>query len=713
MFKIFCLTLLFLLLSIGTAAQDDAFQAEILWDTWGVPHIYAENNEALFYAFGWAQMHNHGDRLLELYATSRGRGAEYFGSDALTTDIFANILGLPQLGETWYDRHTDEFQGYLDAFADGMNAYAEANPDLIGDHVRAVLPVDGIDPVRHLAFVGQIGFIGSRAFGQIANWPGDDGTAEDAASDMEEEMEQEETNGSNAWAIAPSRSASGNTLFVANPHLNWSGANTWMEAHLVSPDIEIYGATLLGFPVLAIAFNEDVSWSHTVNTHDGYDLYEVEISPLGAYTLDGEPMQAQVEFLQLPVLQEDGTLEDFRQIKAVTEHGPLVAQSDDGRALAFRIVGEGAGQTYQQWWDMGRADGMEAFLDAISTLQLTTQTVMYADREGNILHLFSGEVPIRNQGDFEFWYDNIIPGDDSSLIWDEMHPFEDLPLIINPESGWLQNANEPPWTTTFPLAIDYRDYPAYMAPEPFMTFRAQSSAGMLYRDDAITFDALREYKHSTEMVLATRIMDDLLSAAAESDDPNVQAAAEVLAAWDLRTDADSQGAVLFTVWHELYNGSVDEFFATPFDLDAEPFTTPDGLGDPEAAVMALAEAAEQVESTYGALDVPWGDVYRLRLGDYDLPANGGTGFLGEFRVVGYRAAEDGLFEAFRGDSYVALVEFSDPVRAEVLVSYGNASQPHSPHVGDQLELFSRQELRTAWLTREAVEANLATRETFP
>ena len=697
-FWILVLLVLALIIPLSVSAQDDiAGDVEILWDTWGVPHIYAENSEALFYGYGYAQMTSHANRILDLYIQSRGDAALFYGADYTRQDVFVRILNVPDLAQTWYDGQTEEFATYLDAFAAGMNAYAEAHPEAIDDDLAGALPITNLDALKHGIFASQFGFIASRAFGQIFGWP---------------PPSEEDTNGSNTWAIAPERSESGNTLLVQNPHLEWSGANTFYEAQLNSPDISIYGATLLGWPVVVIGFNDNHGWSHTVNTHDGYDLYELEISAVGQYEYDGEMLQAEVAFLSIPVLQEDGSVENISQISATTLAGPLVAQSDDGRALALRVVSIDSDRVFNQWWDMGRATNIEEFTEAISQLELATQTIMYADRDGNIMHVFNGQIPIRDQGDFNFWRE-ILPGNTSEFVWNEYHPFEDLPRVTNPESGWLQNANEAPWTTTFPLAINYEDYPAYFAPEPFMTWRAQSSASMLYDDASITYEELVEYKHSTEMELAARIMDDLLLAVSESDNEVASAAADILANWDLRTDADSQGAVLFLNWYELYRGMVEgDGLATEFDLNAEPFTTPDGLSNPEMAVTALAEAGAMVEATYGAMDVPWGDVYRLRVNDYDLPANGGSGALGEFRVVGYRAQEDGTFSSYRGDSYVGIIEFSDPIRAQVLVSYGNSSQADSPHYGDQLELFAQQELRDAWITREAVEANLEMAESL-
>ena len=109
--------------------------------------------------------------------------------------------------------------------------------------------------------------------------------------------------------------------------------------------------------------------------------------------------------------------------------------------------------------------------------------------------------------------------------------------------------------------------------------------------------------------------------------------------------------------------------------------------------------------------MPWGQVYRLRVGGRDLPANGGPGDLGIFRVVNFTEDKDGKMRATSGDSYVATIEFGPTVRARSLVSYGNASQPGSPHMGDQLDLFVNKQLKPVWLTREEVEKNLERRET--
>ena len=143
--------LLLLLMSSVVVGQDDDYGegVEILWDTWGVPHIFSPDNEGLYYGFGWAQAHNHGDLILRLYGQSRGRAAEYWGEEFLDTDIQVRTLGIPQEAQANYAGLPDEFVGFLDAFVAGINDFAEANPDHIDARWQAVLPITPIDVVAH------------------------------------------------------------------------------------------------------------------------------------------------------------------------------------------------------------------------------------------------------------------------------------------------------------------------------------------------------------------------------------------------------------------------------------------------------------------------------------------------------------------------------------------------------------------------------------
>ncbi|PHM11849.1 acylase [Nostoc sp. 'Peltigera malacea cyanobiont' DB3992] len=660
---------------------------EILWDTYGIPHIYGKDAPSAFQAFGWAQMQSHANLLLRLYGQARGKAAEYWGEEYLESDKWVLTMGVPNRANSWYRSQSPAFRSYINAFVTGINTYAKAHPDLIDEQVKIVLPVKPEDVLAHLQRVLYFTFVVNQ--GQVADITHTPSEA-----------------GSNGWAIAPKHSASGKAMLLANPHTLWSDLFLWYEAQITAPGMNASGAALVGIPVLAIAFNDRLGWTHTVNTHDGWDVYKLKLADDG-YLFDSKVRPFTTEKFLLKVKQKNGSLVEQPLLVKSSVHGAVV-QEKDGFAVALRVVGADRPGVLEQWWDMARSQNLTQFQKVLKRLQLPMFTVMYADREGHIMHLFNGLVPIRQQGDFQYW-EGLIPGDTSKTLWTKMHPYKDLPRVIDPPSGWLQNANDAPWTTTFPPAIKADDYPAYMAPRGEMSFRAQSSAKMLAEDPKISFEKMIEYKHSTKMELAERILDDLIPAAQKYGDESARRAADILAAWDRNADVDSRGAVLFSFWWE----EMDEkqIFSIPWSENS-PRTTPDGLKDPESAAKALQIAATKVEKAYGKLDVAWGEVFRVHSGNLDLPANGGPGDLGIFRVLHFAPAKDERFQAVAGDSYVAAVEFSQPVKAMALIGYGNATQPGSPHITDQLPLFTRKQLRPVWRTRAEVLANLEERKTF-
>lgn len=703
-------------------------RTEILWDTYGVPHIFARDAEELFYAYGWAQAEAHGDLLLGLYGQARGRAAEYWGGEYLNSDRWVRTMGIPARATRWYEAQAPRFRAYLDAFARGVNEYARAHPDRLADERKVVLPLTGEDVMAHVQRTVHFTFVaspwtvdatrrrwaeGGSAGAARAGVEATEATAqlgpEPGGREDRLEVARAGLGASNAWAIGPSRAADGHAMLLANPHLPWADLFTWFEVQLASPEIDAYGATLVGSPFLGIAFNDDLGWTHTVNAHDGADFYELRLVEEG-YRWGEGTREFEVEADTIRVRQRDGGLAAEPIELRASVHGPVVATRDD-RALALRMVGLDEPQLFAQYWEMARARNLEEFEAAVARLQMPTFTVMYADREGNILHLFGGRVPVRPEGDWS--WSGVVPGVGPETLWQETHRYEELPRVLNPETGWLQNANDPPWTTTFPSPLDPGAFPDYMAPREPLAPRSQRSARMLAGDGAITFEELVAYKHSTRMELADRIVDDLVAAAETRGGETARRAAAVLREWDRRAEADSRGAVLFEAFHEQIRSRrwPDGFYAEPWDPE-RPFETPGGLVDPEAAVAALEAAAREVETAHGRLDPVWGELHRLRRDGLDLLGSGGSGLLGIFRVVDYDEAEGGRHVAVGGDSFVAAVEFGDSVRARALIGYGNSSRRGSPHRTDQMRHFARGELRPVWRTRAAIEAHLERRESL-
>jgi acyl-homoserine-lactone acylase len=663
-----------------------------------VPHVFADDTINLFYAFGWAQMHAHGDLLLRLYGQARGRAAEYWGKRFLESDRWLRTMGTPERSGEWYAAQSPDFRLNLDAFAAGINAYARQHPQRLSEEFQVVLPVTTEDVLAH-----------TLRFWLFFLWAGEQGTGIVSF----EQFGIQFKGGSNAWAIAPQRSASGQTLLLANPHLFWSEF-IFFEAQLTAPEYDAYGVTPAGMPVLGIAFNDALGWTHTVNTFDGWDAYVLTPSADG-YLFEGEVRAFEYETQTLKVRQEDGTFRQDELVVRRSVHGPIVAERN-GKPIALRVVGVdrwvSAAGVLEQWWAMGRAQSLDEFEAALGRMQLPMLNVLYADRDGHVLYVFAGQTPVRSAGDWEFWA-GVVPGDTATTLWSAIHPYQDLPRVIDPPGGWVQNANEHPWTATLPFQVRPEDYPPYLAPPlDFPGFRAQRSMRMLTEDSAMTLDQLIADANATEVEFALRILDDLIAAARQGG-AVANRAAEVLAAWDRRVDGGSRGAVLFMAWVQALGettGLGPFLFATAWRAEA-PLDTPSGLADPGAAVMALELAAEQIEVAYGALDVAWGDINRLHIGAVDLPASGGPGDpAGIFRALDFFPMPDGRSVSVGGDTYIAAVEFSQPVRARVLTTYGNASQPGSPHIDDQLPLFAGNEMRPVWRTREEIAAHLEARE---
>jgi acyl-homoserine-lactone acylase len=159
------------------------------------------------------------------------------------------------------------------------------------------------------------------------------------------------------------------------------------------------------------------------------------------------------------------------------------------------------------------------------------------------------------------------------------------------------------------------------------------------------------------------------------------------------------------------DGVTNAGWRIPYDI-RQPLTTPSGLANPAAALTALDAAARELLAQKGALDAPWGSEMRLIWGGQNLPASGASGRYGDINVIDYGLLKDGVRAASFGATFVAVVDFAAPTKAKVLMSYGDASQPGSPHLGDQIPLLSAKEMRDAWRTRAEVEAHLESRDVF-
>jgi len=696
--------------TLAAPAYHPTHGSEILWDRYGVAHVYAKTVPDLFYGFGWAQARSHGNVVARLYAQSRGRAAEYYGAAEVENDRWMAVNDVPARARRWLGEQEPGFRRNLEAFAAGMNDYERAHPDAFDEASRRVFPMSALDVIAHAHRLFE--FVYAAPADIVKRLPAD------AAADVAQRSQtpaaiaaSSDDSGSNGWAIAPSRSASGHSMLLMNPHLPWApGWSTYYEIQLTAPGIDLYGATQVGLPVLRFVFSDYLGFTHTVNAPNAVTFYRIERADEG-YRFDGRVQAFQTRTGSIKVRQPDGSFTTETVPVRSTVHGPIVAERD-GAPIAMRIAGLDRSGSLDQYWRMDIAHDFAGYEAALRRMQIPTFNNMYADRDGHIQYFYMALLPRHAFGDLKFW-SGVVPGNTSKTLWNDYLSYDELPKVTDPPGGTVHNSNDPPWNAAWPETLDPAPYSSEI-PADVVSLRMARGIRMLEEHRKLSFEELIADKWSARSELADRVLPDLLEAVGRYGDSQAREAGDVLAQWDRCMNADSRGALLFMNWSDRpggISGYAAAGFARPYDL-RQPLTTPAGLADPKAAVAALNAAARDMIATYGALDVPWGSVMRFRGGSVDLPATGAPGRLGVFNAVDYAPLANGTRAANFGSSYSAIVSFDSPARARVLLSYGTSSQPGSPHASDQLPLLSAGTLRDAWRTRTLVEANLESRDRF-
>ena len=673
----------------GTVA---ATGTEILWDRYGVPHIFAPDHASLFQAYGYAQMEAHSELLVRLYAQARGRGAEFYGAQYLDSDKWVRTNGLPDTARQWAAGQTPEFGALIQAFAKGLNQWATEHAAELSPDAKAVLPLTPEDVYAHGLRVIHYDWVVSprRLEGRLARW-------------------EDDVHGSNEWAIAPARSASGKALLMSNSHLQWGDIHTYFEVQLTAPGVTSYGAVWVGFPVLRQCFTEFVGWTQTTNNPSESDLYGL-VEKDGGYVLDGQVKQFETSTETLKVKQADGTIKDEVLVVRKTVHGPVVAERR-GMKIAMRVAALDRPKMFEQFWKMGLAKNFAEWEAAMRMQQLPLFNTAYADRDGHIAYIYNATLWKHPTGDYRFWQ-GVVPGDKSELIATEIVPYDEIPKVADPPQGWVQNSNDMPWTSTYPMTLDPRKFAAGFAAPQGITQRAQRGIRILSTaPEKITFEQVKEWKLSTRVETADQFVDDIVATAKARGTPLAKRAADVLAKWDRQSEVESDGMLLFYQFMTAAGSSFEKIggFKVPTD-DARPLETPRGFKDPAKAMAVLDTVAAEVEKEYGKLNPKWGDVMRFRRGNADVPGNGAPSQLGAIRTIGVSPFKDGTVEAVQGDTFYAVIEYGTPQRAEVLLNYGNWSKKGSKHIDDQLPLASKKQMRPMWRDRKDIEANLESRK---
>lgn len=661
---------------------------------YGVPHITASNFRGVGMGLGYAMSEDYGERVLRVLLRNKGWMGRIFGADSVGGDWNA-LLAMQRVRETYHLLDADTRAVY-EGFADGVNRWIRAN--------RAALPA-WAEPVftGHDVAAGDIGQANVAAAQRLVLRRLRSDSLSSTPSGAREEPAYSE-DGSNAWALAPSRTTSGRAILLRNPHLSWT-AGYW-EAHVTVPGIlDFYGDFRIGGPFGVIAgFNRDLGWATTNNATDLDEVYALDVDPADSlrYLFDSVSQPMRAESLTVWVRGAAG-LESRTRTQWSTPLGPVVHRTP-GTIYVVRAGPAGEYRGGQQFLAMMRARSLREWKAALAMRARATSNLTYADRAGNIFTIWMASLPSIPHG---------ATGDSlftrartSNDVWTRLLPLDSLPQFLNPRGGYVHNENDPPHFGNLRAVLDTSRYPANVERGSF-DLRSQLAVQLIGGSDKLSLNDVMRRKHSYRMLLADRVKPDLLRALrADSSTPALAAVASLLRRWDNTVSPESRGSTLFETWWRLYAAAArDSAFAEPWRW-AQLATTPRGLGRPDLVRSSMLAAIDSMQARWGAVDVAWGEVHRVRRGAVDVPVGGCSGALGCFRVLGYERAPDGKLAANTGDGWVLAVEFGPTrPRAYSVLAYGQSDNPTSPHHADQAELFARGQYKPVWFTEAEIRVH--------
>jgi acyl-homoserine-lactone acylase len=703
---------------VGVPSPDTlAAQVVIRRDTFGIPHILADTEEAAAFGFGYAQAEDHAVEIARRFVRARGEEARYFGDEGLENDLAMAQFENLDATRRGLQHVSPLYRQILAAYAAGVNRYVAKHRAQLPSWIPEFSAADVLANSRASAAdaLGGPGIL--RQLRQKYERPGSDEPATRA--------EWIDAPGSNALALGPSRTTTGKPILLGNPHLSWS--SLYWEAHVRVPGaIDFYGSTLVGIPVLRAGFNDRLGFVTTNNAPDLDDVFALALDPERPdhYRFGGRSLPLGRRDVAVPVRSADGSLREERRTFWRSHVGEVIYRTPT-HAFAVKSTRLDALRYFEGFYVLSKARTLADWQAALRLNYVPTSNFTYADADGNILYQWNARVPIRRPGQ-DYRLD--VPAAGPADLWDALHPVDALPRLLNPPGGYIQNANNPPAFVSLRDPIDMTGFPAEFE-RGQLALRPQLALDLLERSDRFGVPDVIDLKYNTRMLLAERVRRAVVDAVRSSTGASAEAraGADALDAWDGRVAAASRGAVLFQRFWDGYAAAVRPPYAMPWSA-SEPAATPAGIADPTAAVEHLARAVRETREAHGSERVAWGDVHRFRAGDLDLPGDGASGTYGTFRVMRFDPLADprspdaslqaapparvaGNLGGERGmvgfgDAWVLLVDFSAPVTGWSVLAYGQTTDLRSPHSRDQLPIFAGHRLRRAWYTEAEIAANL-------
>lgn len=735
----------------SSASADDVARWEsraadvtIVRDDWGIPHIYGATDADAVFGTVYAQAEDDFKRVELNYLNAMGRLAEAEGEEEIYRDLRMKLFIQPEELMRQYQESPPWLRDLMDAFADGLNYYLHTHPEV---EPRVI---DRFEPWMALSFTeGSIGgdiervslvdleeFYGASAEEQLDRAAfrssEDTGglaerkasrsieprlTAAGASSDAEAlagTALPTEPGGSNGFAIAPSNSATDNALLLINPHTSFYFR---AELQMVSQEgLNAYGAVTWGQFFVYQGFNERAGWMHTSTGADAIDEYVESVVDRQSdlfYRVGEEERPLRSSTVTVPY--RDGPDTSERTFTVFHTHRGPIVRAEDGGWVSVRLMNNPVAALTQSY-SRTKASNYDEYVESMRNHTNSSNNTVYADADGTIAYFHANFVPVRDE---RFDWTGPVDGSDPATEWQGVHEVEDSPLLKNPSTGWLQNTNNWPWSAAAASSPRRQDFPSYM--ERFgENPRGLHAIRVLEGKTDFTLQSLMDAAYDSYLIG----FEDLIPALTRAYDEAPESSAfktslaepiDELRKWDLRFGVESIPTSLAVFWgDELWSrvsGAAREAGVDVYEWMANRTTAEERLG-------ALAEAVEKLERDFGDWRTPWGDINRFQrlTGDIvqpfddaepSIPVAFASSRWGSLAAYGQRTFNDTKrIYGTRGNSFVAVVEFGDSVRARAITAGGQNGDPASPHFNDQAVRYSTGDLREVYFYREQLQGHI-------
>jgi acyl-homoserine-lactone acylase len=690
------------------AWQQQAQRVTITRDDWGIAHVHGKTDADAVFGMIYAQAEDDFNRVETNYLNSMGRLAEAEGDGQIYRDLRMKLFIDPADMKAQYQKAPEWLKALMNAWADGLNFYLHTHPQ--------VKPrvITRFEPWMALSFSeGSIGgdierinlkqleaFYGKPAQTQAALGA----PAESAAAGSGLSYPVEPT-GSNGIAIAPSNTTSHHALLWINPHTSFYFRS---ELQMASDEgLDAYGAVTWGQFFVYQGFNERAGWMHTSSGVDNIDEYMETVTRKGdgyVYRYGSEERPVIASQITVPYKTSTGLAKkEFTVYR--TQHGPVVREAD-GKWISVALMQAPLNALIQSY-SRTKAKGYKDFRQSMELHTNSSNNTLFADADGTIAYLHSNFIPNR---DPKFDWTKPVDGSDPATDWHGVLSFDQTPNVVNPPSGWVYNSNNWPWSAAGPDSPKRADFPAYVERGTEESPRGLHALRVLPGKKDFAPDSLIAAAFDSYLPAFDTLLPPLFAAydAAPASNPRKAKVAEQIAAlrnWDRRWSVSSVPTSLAVFWAEELGRRVGpdarKAGMSPDDYAAAKAT-------PDQRLDALAAASDQLASDFGSWKTPWGDINRFqRLNDEiestfdDTKPSFPVGFTssrwGSLASFGARAYPNTKkWYGTSGNSFVAVVEFGDKVRARAVTAGGESGNPASPHFKDEVERYAAGNLREVY-----------------